>query len=273
MRHTIDELRNLTHRHRKRFLELFTRLGYGHITSAFSWAEIATVLYYEIMDLSSNENKENSGDRMVVSKGHGCGILFPIFEDMGWVSKKEMESSLQVGGNKSKINKYFYPGFDFYGGSLGIGLGMAVGLAKGAKLNHEPWKTYCVVGDAECYEGSIWEAIHFAAHQRLDNLIVIVDRNELGVSDFTEHMLRLEPFADKWTASGWSVQEVDGHDIRALFDSMRVAKGACDGKPQCIIAHTKKGKGLSYLVDKPLMHGYMPTNDTDIERAFRELEN
>ena len=122
------------------------------------------------------------------------------------------------------------------------------------------------------YEGSMWEAIHFAAHQRLENLIVIVDRNELGVSDFTEHMLRLEPFADKWTASGWCVQEVDGHDIRALFDSMKVAKCPCDGKPQCIIAHTKKGKGLSYLVDKPLMHGYMPTSDTDIGRAFRELE-
>ena len=283
MKHTSEELRDIAYRHRKRFLELFTRLGFGHVTSAFSWAEIATVLCYEIMDLPSKNvpskyrlsksSAEKFYDRMVISKGHGCGIIFPILEDVGLVSKAEIEASLQVGGDKSKVNKYFYPGFDFYGGSLGIGLGMAVGLAKGAKLGNEVWKTYCVVGDAECYEGSMWEAIHFATHHRLDNLVVIVDRNGLGVSDFTESMLRLEPFAEKWTASGWNVREIDGHDVRALFESMTEAKNACDEKPQCIIAHTKKGKGLSYLVDNPLMHGYIPTNGADIERAFRELEH
>ena len=149
---------------------------------------------------------------------------------------------------------------------------MAVGLAKGDKLSSYPWKTYCIVGDAECYEGAVWEAIHFAAHHKLDNLIVIVDRNGLGCSDFTENMLRLEPFRDKWLSSGWDVYEVNGHDLKSIYDVLTLVSKSDNGKPQCIIANTKKGQGLDYTVDKPLMHGFMPHNEDEIERAFKELK-
>ena len=177
MKHTVRELQEISYRTRKRFLELFTRLGFGHVTSAFSWAEIAVVLYYEIMREKRENAQGGEADRLVVSKGHGCGILFPIFEDLGYFSKEEMESFLQVGGYSSKLNSLFYPGFDFYGGSLGIGLPMAAGLAMGDKLSGRSCRTYCIVGDAECYEGSIWEGVHFASHNKLDNLVVILDRN------------------------------------------------------------------------------------------------
>ena len=272
MKHTVNDLKNITLRNRKRFLELFTALGYGHLTSAFSWAEIATVLYYEVMKLSADGLPDKNSDRMVISKGHGAGMLFPIFENLGWFSKEEMQNILRPGGDSSKINKMFYPGFDFYGGSLGIGIGLAVGMAKGDKLSSSSKKTYCLVGDAECYEGSVWETINFAGHHELDNLIVIVDRNNLGCSDFTEHMLKLEPFRERWASFGWAVYETDGHDLQSLYDTFTLLSKDETTAPKCIIAHTKKGQGLDYIIDKPLMHGYIPKKPEDIARAFRELK-
>lgn len=272
MEHSIDYLEQKAYKYRRRFLELFTSLGFGHVTSAFSWAEIATVLYNEIMCISSEDMFSLKNDKMVVSKGHGVGMLFPIFEDLGYFTKEEMEKTVRIGGDHTKLNKLFYPGFDFYGGSLGIGLGLAAGMAKGAKLSSMSWKTYCIVGDAECYEGSIWEAMNFAGHQKLDNLVVIVDRNSLGCSDFTEHMLKLEPFKDKWLSCNWDVLEIDGHNILDIYNALMYGKNSSKGKPVCIIANTKKGKGLRYLIDKPLMHGYVPKSNEEIEKAFRELE-
>ncbi len=273
MKYTVQILKEISYRTRRRFLELFTGLGYGHVTSAFSWTEIAVVLYYEILRQKKEDMLAGKADRLVVSKGHGCGILFPIFEDLGYFSKEEMETILQVGGDSSKLNRLFYPGFDFYGGSLGIGLPMAAGMAMGDKLSNRSCRTYCLVGDAECYEGSIWEGVHFAGHNCLGNLVVILDRNGLGVSDFTEHMLKLEPLALKWESCGWDVCEVDGHDVEDVYQAIHKAGSQEHLHPQCIIAHTKKGKGLTYLVDKPLMHGYMPKKADDIERAFVSLEH
>ena len=271
MKNTISNLIKKTYFYRKRFLEIFTRLGYGHVTSAFSWAEIATVLYNEILEKQELSLDSKQRDKMVVSKGHGVGILFPIFEEMGYFTKEEMDQTIKVGGSSTKLRSFFYPGFDFYGGSLGIGLGLAAGLAKAAKVSGMSYQTYCLIGDAECYEGSIWESILFSSHNKLDNLTVIVDRNMLGCSDFTEHMLSLEPLADKWKAFNWDVTEINGHDIKEIYASLINAKKNNNGRPNCIIANTKKGKGLEYLVDKPLMHGYMPKG-SDIEKAFLELK-
>lgn len=270
MRHTVTELEAKAYQYRVRFLELFTTIGFGHLTSAFSWTEIATVLYNEIMRLPPEGMDMTDCDKMVVSKGHGAGMLFPIFEDLGYFSKEEMTDTVRIGGKQEKLRKLYYPGFDFYGGSLGIGIGLACGLALGAKQKGASWKVYCLVGDAECYEGAVWEAMNFAGHRKLGNLIVIVDRNQLGCSDFTEHMLRLEPFADKWLSCGWSVSESDGHDISQLYGTLSTASQAENDKPKCIIAHTKKGYGLDYLVDKPLMHGYMPQGE-EAARAFDYL--
>ncbi len=271
MKHTVTELQEKVFSYRKRFLELFTTVGFGHVTTAFSWAEIAAVLYNEIMNVPQNTDDTDGCDKMVVSKGHGAGILFPIFEDLGYFTKEQMNDIVRIGGSNKELRKLFYPGFDFYGGSLGIGAGVAAGLAKAAKLSGQSWKVFCVVGDAECYEGSVWEAINFAGHNKLDNLTVIVDRNRLGCSDFTEHMLAMEPFAEKWSSFNWDVSETDGHDIEKIYDVLHEKSDARDGKPHCIIANTKKGQGLDYLIDKPLMHGYMPKGE-DIEKAFRSLK-
>ena len=270
MKHSIEALEEKAYQYRKRFLEIFTGLGYGHLTTAFSWTEIAAVLYNEIMRVAPAGEESEDFDKVVVSKGHGVGMLFPIFEDLGYFSKGELEKTIRVGESNQKLRRLYYPGFDFYGGSLGIGLGLAAGMAKGAKLQGADWKVYCVVGDAECYEGSIWEAMNFAGHNELDNLITLVDRNSLGCSDFTEHMLKLEPFKDKWLSCNWDVYEIDGHDVEQIYETLTEASERKHEKPQCIIANTKKGKGLEYLVDKPLMHGYMPKGE-EVKRAYESL--
>lgn len=256
---------------RKRFLELFTQLGYGHLTTGFSETEILITLLYKVMNFSKDNIDSEDRDRIIISKGHGSGMLFPIFEDLGILSKQEVEDMVKVGGNFSKLEGLFYPGFEFYGGSLGIGLGMASGLALGAKLNRENWLTFCVLGDAECYEGSIWESMLFAGHNRLNNLIVIVDRNYLGCSDFTENMCELEPFEAKWKSCNWDTKLVNGHSYKELLGAFQGIHSRRSSKPLCIIADTVKGRGLDYLSDVPLMHGYMPKGK-EVQKAFDFLE-
>lgn len=256
---------------RKRYLEIFTDLGIGHVTSAFSTTEILVTLYYTIMRYQTDNAEWEDRDRFVLSKGHGAGMLFPIFEDLNFLPSDKLKESMQIGGDLSVLRSFFYPGFEFYGGSLGIGLGLACGLAKGARLNRRDWLTFCLVGDAECYEGAIWEAAMFAGHQHLNNLVAIVDRNYLGCSDFTENMLSLEPFADKWRACDWDTAEVDGHDCQAIYTVLRDIRSRHSKKPLCIIANTIKGHGLSYMENIPLMHGHIPSGE-ETKRAFQELE-
>lgn len=266
-----EELYLKSYQIRKRFLELFTDLGYGHLTTAFSETEILISLFYRIMKFDANSMNTGNSDRLVVSKGHGAGILFPIFEDLEILSREEIKEILRLGGDFSKIKKMFYPGFEFYGGSLGIGLGMAAGLALGAKLNREEWLTFCILGDAECYEGAIWEAMLFAAHNKLNNLIAIVDRNYLGCSDFTENMCELEPFREKWESCNWETRVIDGHSHEDILLSMAGVRARQTSKPICVIAKTEKGKGIDYLSNKPLMHGYMPKGNS-VKTAFESLK-
>ena len=266
-----EQLYEKSYKMRKRFLDIFTGLGYGHLTTAFSETEILIALLSETMNFNAENVHSPDRDRLVMSKGHGAGMLFPIFEDLGIFSKEEIENLITPGGDFTVTRDLFYPGFEFYGGSLGIGLGMAAGLALGAKLNREDWFTFCVLGDAECYEGAIWEAMLFAGHNSLNNLIVIVDRNYLGCSDFTENMCKLEPFAAKWEDCNWDTIVVDGHSYEELLPAMKGIRSRRTSKPLCIIANTEKGKGLNYLSNKPLMHGFVPKGE-EVHKAYTRLE-
>ena len=237
---------------RQRFLEIFPKLGFGHLTTAFSETEFLSYLYYNVLDLEK--------DAVVLSKGHGAGMFYPIFEDMGMIEGDYLDEHLKIGGDISELKALVLPGFDFYGGSLGMGLGFAAGLAVGRKKQGAAGRVYCIVGDAECYEGSIWEAAMFAGHNRLDNLTVILDRNCLGCSDFTENMLALEPLERKWETMKWDVMETDGHDYRSLEQAFE-AVAAERERPLCILADTVKGAGLPSVSNIPLMHGYMPDQE------------
>ena len=255
---------------RKRFLELFTKLGYGHLTTAFSEVEIMLSLWERIIRI---DNDKTPIDKFVLSKGHGAGMMFPILEDMGFISKDDTENIIKKGGDINTIKKYVIPGFEYYGGSLGIGIGMAAGMAYGIKQNRSDSMVYCLMGDAECYEGAVWEAILYSAHNRLNNLVVIVDRNYLGCSDFTENMCGLEPFKEKWESCNWMVKEVDGHSYEELIPALDDLRRRKTDRPTCIIADTVKGKGLDYLSNIPLMHGYMPKDEDSIKKSFEQLES
>lgn len=266
---SIENLYQKSYSIRKRFLDIFINLGYGHLTTAFSETEIMIALLEKVIRY---DKQGKPIDKFILSKGHGIGMAYPILEDMGILSKEDINAIVCKGGDITAIRDYVIPGFEFYGGSLGIGIGMATGLALGLKQNRSASVVYCLVGDAECYEGSVWEAILFAAHNRLNNLVVIVDRNFLGCSDFTENMCAFEPFAEKWRAFNWNVNEVNGHSYEDLLPALIDIHKKKTNKPTCIIADTVKGKGIDFISNIPLMHGYMPTKEDEITRSYAQLE-
>jgi len=240
-------------------LEMCIRAGSGHVTSAFSCAEIVALLYYEIMHIGP-DLPERERDRFIMSKNHASAITYPILADLGFIEREEVNTFLANGSRLGCHSKREVPGIDFSGGSLGIGIGAACGMAYIAKYTRQPWLTFCILGDGECYEGSVWEAVMFAGHNKLNQLVVIVDRNHMAVTDFTDHMLDQSPLAEKWQAFNFEVREVkDGHNIhelRAVFHDVRLRKS---DKPLCVIADTVKGHGIDFMENNILMHGVTPT--------------
>lgn len=248
-------------------LKMCIDAGQGHVTSAFSCAELLVALYYEIMQYDPNNPEWAGRDRFVMSKNHASVLLYPILKDVGFFDKEVdfMGNGSRFGGHSKKG----IPGVEFSGGSLGIGLGVACGMAYAAKMSGQNYKIYVLVGDGECYEGAIWESIMFAAHNNLDNLIMYIDRNHMAITDYTENMLKLEPLEDKLIAFGWNAETINGHDIdEILMASLRKTETK---KPRCIICNTVKGNGVSSMSNKMFKHGIAPRGK-EAEAAISELE-
>lgn len=242
-------------------LEICIHAGTGHVTSAFSCAEIVALLYYEIMNIGP-EVPDHKRDRFVMSKNHGSVITYPILADLGFVDKEEIYTFLDDGSRFGSHSKLEVPGVDFAGGSLGIGIGVACGMAYTAKCTNQPWATFCLVGDGECYEGSVWEAAMFAGHNKLNHLVVIVDRNRMTVTGFTDRLLKQDPMKEKWSAFGFDVVEVEnGHEVCALRDALSGVKNRKSEKPLCIIANTIKGHGVDFMENNIFMHGAAPAGE------------
>lgn len=248
-------------------LEMCVQAGTGHVTSALSCAEIVSILYYEIMRIDPHNPQWEDRDRFLMSKNHACVITYPILADQGFINKKDIFTFLQDGSIYGSHTKISIPGVDFAGGALGIGIGVACGMAYSAKRHKKNWVTFCVVGDGECYEGSVWEAAMFAGGHKLDQLVVLLDRNKMSYSNFTEKMLPLEPLAEKWRAFNWEVREIDGHsleEIRAALSDVRCRK---EKKPLCIIADTVKGHGIPFMENNIFAHGAAPQGDKAVLAA------
>ena len=251
-------------------LDMCVAAGKGHVTSAFSCAEIVALLYYEVMRIQPGNPNWEDRDRFVMSKNHASVMAYPIMADLGYFDSSELITYVQNGTRLGVHSKLCLPGVDFSGGSLGIGLGVAAGLAYAAKMDHRDWRTYCLVGDAECYEGAIWEAAMLAGHWKLSNLIAIVDRNQLGVTGFTEDLLRLDPLEEKWSAFGWETHVVNGHNIHDLRQVFSDINSKERSKPQMILANTVKGNGIDFMSNVPLYHGVPPKKD-EIALAYEQL--
>ncbi len=252
-------------------LKLCVHAGVGHVTSAFSCAEAVTLLYYEVMRVGREDRARGVNDHFIMSKNHASVVTYPILADLGFTTREEIETFLDDGSVFGEHSKLGTPGTDFAGGALGIGIGVACGMAYIDKAEGSPRLTFCMVGDGECYEGSVWEAAMFAGANALSNLVLVVDRNRMTVTDFTDNMLTQSPMADKFAAFGFETREVeDGHDFGQLRAAFADVRTRCDERPLCVIINTVKGHGVDFMENNPLYHGVAPTGEL-AERALAQV--
>jgi transketolase len=236
------ELRQLALEYRRRVVQLALVQEFGvHLGGSLSLAEIFTVLYFAIARLDPQNPHWEDRDRIILSKGHGNTGLLTILSMRGYFGSQVFESFNQVGSYYGMHADAHNPGVEHSAGSLGHGLSVSVGMALSARLDGRTWQVYCILGDGESMEGSVWEAMMSASQYRLNNLTAIIDRNHLSQEGRTEESMRLEPLWEKCNAFGWQAFEVDGHDIDALLDAFRAER---DGRPKVIIARTCKARGV-----------------------------
>jgi transketolase len=264
-------LAKLSNEIRAQSLRMVRRAGIGHPGGDLSAADILVSLYFGALRVDPARPDWPERDRFVMSKGHCSGVLYATLAAAGFFPSELLNDYMQplspLNGHPDR-NKA--RGVEANTGPLGHGMPVAVGMALAAKLDDAAWRTFVLTGDGELQEGSNWEAAMAAAHFELDNLTLIVDRNRLQLGLPTEGTIRLEPLSDKFKAFGWSVREVDGHDHEALLDCFAQLPFQ-PGKPNCVIAHTVKGNGVSFMAERPEWHHRVPT-DAELERALQELD-
>lgn len=255
----------------RRHVVRMTHLGKSaHVGSALSMTDLMAVLYGSIMNVDPANPSWPDRDRFVLSKGHAGACVYATLAECGFFPPDHLDRHCQDGSNLSgHVSHKGIPGVELSTGSLGHGLGVATGMAKAAKAQKRDHRVFCLMSDGECDEGSNWEAILFAAHHKLDNLIAVVDYNKIQSLAPVSETLALEPFADKWRSFGWAVSEVDGHDHQALAAVMSTLPLE-QGKPSCLIAHTTKGKGVSFMENSVLWH-YRTPQGQEYEDAIAEL--
>ena len=273
--HPIDatDPRTLAWLIRRHGLEM-THLSRGsHIGAIFSLAEIMATLYARVLRVRPQEPDWPERDRLILSKGHAGAAVYAALAERGFFDVEELKTHYANGSRLSgHVSHKGIPGVEFSTGSLGHGLAVAAGMALAARKDSKAHRVYCVLGDGECDEGSVWEAALIAHQFRLDHLIAVVDHNKMQSLDFCENTLSLAPFGEKWQAFGWNVIEVDGHDVDALQRAFAQAQAnAGTKKPTVIIAHTIKGKGVSFMENNILWHYRTPQGE-EYDAALKELE-
>lgn len=252
---------------RQIILEQSKRANVGHIGSALSIADIVAALYDSVLNIKQPDDPDR--DRFVLSKGHAALAVYAALSLKGWLAEDQIETYC---GNESFLGvhpEHQLKGIDFSTGSLGQGLSIAAGAALAARLKKSDRRVFTLMSDAECNEGSVWEAVMFAAHHRLSNLVAILDLNGQQALGYTEQVLSLNPMADRWRAFGWDVHEVDGHDIETITATI-AGLDTTQGPPHILIAHTTFGKGVSYMESQIKWH-YLPMNDQQYQQALMEI--
>ncbi|MFQ5808258.1 MAG: transketolase [Armatimonadota bacterium] len=264
------ELKLKSVRYRRKLLTLIKAAGAGHTGGDLSCIDILNVLYNRVLNVSPETFDSPERDRYIQSKGHCAEALYVVLADRGFFPEEELDTLARYRSRLTGHPTRKVPGVEHNTGALGHGLAVAVGMAIAGKMGNCPYGVFALLGDGELDEGSSWEASLLAAHYRLDNLVVIVDRNTLQITGCTEEVLALEPLADKLTAFGFSVRSVDGHDIAELTDAFSAAPFE-PGKPSLILARTMKGRGVSFIENVAGWHHRVPS-DEEYEAAMRELD-
>jgi len=266
----INELKKKAVQIRKDILTMLEKAASGHTGGSLSLVEIMIVLYYYKVKHDAKNPDWPGRDRIILSKGHGCPTLYAILSDLGYFPREELWTLRKLGSKLQGHPQIGLPGVEISSGSLGQGLSIANGMAFANRMDGIKTKTYCIMGDGETNEGQVWEAAMTASHYKLDNVCGIIDFNKMKIDGFCCNVKEMEPYAKKWQDFGWYTIEVDGHDLGCLMDAMDETDKIKD-KPQVIIAHTVKGKGISFIENQVKWHGIAPKKE-ELEKALKELD-
>jgi transketolase len=267
---TSNQLRLKAIQIRKSILSMIYKAKTGHTGGALSSADIITALYYGVMRIDPKNPNLPERDRFILSKGHSVEGYYAILADMGFIDQAELDTfsdyqARLIGHPNNKV-----PGVEMNTGALGHGLSIAAGMALGLSMNKSDARVFVLMGDGELAEGSVWEGAMSAAHYKLSNLTAIIDRNRLQISGSTEKVMALEPLAAKWQAFGWRVEEIDGHDVQLIVDTLNRCH-LLDDKPSLIIANTVKGKGVAEMENIAKWHHGVP-NEELYKRAIADFD-
>jgi transketolase len=280
---SVEDIEAVAKRTRRHIITMLAAAGSGHPGGSLSAVEILSALYFRILRHDPAAPLWPDRDRFILSKGHAVPVLYAVLAECGYFPEEEL-MTLRKLGSRLQGHAFAYfppgteglctpiqspPGIEMCAGSLGQGLSYSIGQALAARLDGRDYRVYCLMGDGELDEGQVWEAAMAAAHYTLDNLVAIIDRNRIQNDGFVDDIMRTDPLPAKWQSFGWHVIEVDGHNVSQLIDAFEAAR-TVKGKPTVIIAHTIKGKGVSFMENTASWHGRAPTPE-EAERALAEL--
>lgn len=267
----VEPLKRLTNRYRIDIIKMLHKAGSGHPGSSLSAIDMIATLFETEIPTPKGETLDPSRNRFVLSKGHAVPALYAVLAEKGVIPHEELQTlrliNSRLQGHPDRVK---LPIVEASTGSLGQGLSIAQGMALGMKLSKLPARVYCLIGDGESQEGQIWEAAMSAPKFKLNNLVVFLDNNNGQIDGHTTEVMDIRPVADKWTAFGWAVQVIDGHDFAQILEAIAKAKTE-SSRPNFILANTVKGKGVSFMENQISWHGVAP-NDEETERALAELE-
>lgn len=269
---SLEELQAVAKRVRRDIVEMITAAKSGHPGGSLSAVELVVELYFNTMKIDPANPKWPDRDRFILSKGHAAPVLYSVMAERGYAdTPKDKLNTLRQFGSiyQGHPDMRFIPSLEASTGSLGQGLSLGLGMALGAKLDNRPTRIYVMLGDGESQEGQVWEAAMSAAFHKADNLVLILDYNGIQLDGFVKDIMEVAPLADKWRSFGWHTIEIDGHNPAAIQAAMAEA-AATKGKPTAIVAHTIKGKGVSFMENNPKFHGVAPTPD-ELKLALQEL--
>jgi len=268
---SVADLREMARKLRRHVITMIATAGSGHPGGSLSAADIISALYFKILRHNPENPQWPDRDRFILSKGHAAPILYAALAETGYFPVAELATLRRLDSRlQGHADRNFTPGVEMSAGSLGMGLSFAIGVALAATLDSRNYRTYVLLSDGECEEGQTWEAALSADHFELDNITAIVDYNGIQLSGRICDIMDLEPFIQKWRAFGWHTIDIDGHDLNKILSACQEAE-TMKGKPTVIVAHTIKGKGVSFMENNVAFHGKAPTRE-EAERALKELE-
>lgn len=271
MNKEIRELETLSKEIRREILEMIYHTKSPHIGCSFSMVELLVSLYFRILNINVDNLLDQYRDRFVLSKGHGCPAFYAILAKKGILSKETIKGFAKEGGTlEQHPTRNLKAGIEITSGSLGHGLSIGVGMALAAKYDNSPSRIFVFLGDGELNEGSNWEAVMFAKQHFLDNLVAIIDHNKIQAMEKSSEIINLEPLKEKWESFGWRTKEVDGHNIKEIIAALENIPFE-KGKPSCLVAHTVKGKGVSFMENEPRWHDKYPDQE-EYQKALNELK-